>query len=85
MVEEEEDDQEQQDSDDSDQSSESEVRATKKESTVPMKQTLPLRQAESRPKAPVKSGDDGVADLEKSMSALKFIPTSVTLNRRSKK
>ena len=71
-------------SDDGDDSSESDARPPKN-SALPMKNCLPLRQESSRPVISSKSGDDGIADLEKSMSALKFVPTSVTLNRRGKK
>lgn len=71
----------------SDDSSDSESPREAKTKEIPVrgKVVLPIGRVKSVPNPAPIPGDEAVADLEKSMSALKFVPTSVTLKRRSKK
>jgi hypothetical protein len=80
--EDEDDDDDEKDSDTSDDSSGSEPSSQQAGNKI----TLPFRRAEDKSKgtSKAKAADDGVAGLEKSMSALQFVPTSVTLNRKGK-
>jgi hypothetical protein len=78
---------EEEESGSSDDSSDSESPREAKTKEIPVrgKVVLPIGRVKSMPNPAPRPGDEAVADLEKSMSALKFVPTSVTLKRRSKK